>query len=108
MKIYSVGLNNLDGLDVTYGMFTKRKAMRYAKQKMREIEAVYTKEKDVVDFDNFNITVTGYTVNGEDEFNVGSWILRDDGYFSPETDEDRLNFLEKQANELGYTLIEEE
>ena len=107
MKVYSVNLTNPDGLDVTYGMFTKHKANGYAKQKMREIEAVYATEKDKVNLDNLNITISGYTINGKDEFSVASWILRDDGYFTEETDEDRLNWLENEANKLGFTIQEE-
>lgn len=106
MRVYKVGLNNLDGLDVDYGMFTKRKAFKYAKQKMSEIEKTYETEKNVINFDNFNITITGYTINKKDEFNVGSWILRENGKFTPETDKDRYDWLEQNANKLGYTLAE--
>lgn len=106
MRVYKVGLNNLDGLDVDYGMFTKRKALKYAKKKMSEIEKTYETEKNVINFDNFNITVTGYTLNKCDEFNVGSWILRENGKFTPETDKDRYDWLEHNANKLGYTLAE--
>lgn len=105
MKVYSVGLNNPDGLDVIYGMFTQEKAFDFARQKMAEIEETYDDYKEVINFDNLNITITGYTLNEKDEFSVASWILREDGKFTSETDDDRMEFLEKEANKLGFTLV---
>lgn len=105
MKIYSVGLNNPDGLYVIYGMFTQEKAFDFARQKMAEIEDTYEEYKEVINFNNLNITITGYTLNAEDEFSVASWILREDGKFTSETDDDRIEFLEKEADKLGFTLV---
>lgn len=108
MKVYLVSLSNGSGLEVSYGMFsTENKAVKYAKNKMAEIESVFTTESKLVNFDNLNIIITGYTLDKEDEFNVASWILRENGKFTPETEEDRFNWLEENANKLGYTLVEE-
>lgn len=106
MKVYSVSLNNGNGLDVLYGMFsTERKATTFAENKMSEIEKVFETENQFVDFSGFNIVITGYTLDKEDEFNVASWILRDNGKFTPETEEDVENWLEENAEKLGYTLV---
>ena len=105
MKVYSVSLNNGNGLEVLYGMFsTERKATIFAKSKMTEIEKVFETEK-FIDFSGSNIVITGYTLDKEDEFNVASWILRENGKFTPETEEDVENWLEENAEKLGYTLV---
>ena len=105
MKVYSVSLNNGNGLDVSYGMFsTEHKATTFAGNKMTEIEKVFETENQFVDFSGFNIVITGYTLDKEDEFNVASWILRKNGKFTPETEEDAYNWLVDNKDKYSYTL----
>ena len=104
MKVYGVSLHNEKGLDVSYGMFsTEEKAVAYAKEKMTIVESLYQTET-FLDFDGFNYVITEFEVDECKEQCVYSWFLRENGKFTPETEEDKLAWLEENANKLGFTL----
>ena len=101
MKVYSVHLSHLNnGLNVSYGTYsTKEKAIAKAKEKPLNIT-----EPDLA---GLNVTIVEHTLDTEHEYVVYSWILRENGKYTPEDDEDRYDWLINNQEKYGYTLADE-
>lgn len=101
MKVYSVHLSHLNnGLDMSYGTYsTMAKAIAKAKEKPLNF-----KEPDMA---GLNVTIVEHTIDTEREDVVCSWILRENGEYTPETDDDKYNWLIDNQENYGYTLADE-
>lgn len=100
-KVYSVHLGHLkSNLDMPYGIYsTEFGAIAKVKEKPFMI-----KEPDLA---GLNVTITEHVVDTEEEQVIYSWILRKNGEWTPETDDDLENCLQdiiEQAEQNGQII----
>lgn len=99
MRVYKVSFYSESGIDLDYGVYLfKFRAMKKANAKMRDAEKIFEPDSKL------NCQVMYYKVGTEKTDVVGSWILRENGKFTPETDEDAYNWLVDNKDKYGYTL----
>ena len=99
MRVYKVSFYSESGIDLDFGMYLfKFRAIKKAKEKMREAEKIFEADSKL------NYIVRYYKVGTDKTDVVSSWLLRENGKFTPETEEDAYSWLVENQDKYGYTL----